>query len=124
MTLRRAPGVPTRAQAAGGDAESAATRFLEGRGLVIVARNYRTRFGEIDLIARDGATLVFVEVRMRSSERFGGAAASIGARKRSRIEAAARQFLAGLARQPPCRFDVIAFEGGTPTWLRGAFEAA
>ncbi len=124
MTLRRTRGVPTRAQAAGGEAESAAARFLEHRGLAIVARNYRTRFGEIDLIARDGPTLVFVEVRMRSSERYGGAAASIGFRKRARIEAAARQFLAGLTRQPPCRFDVITFDGDTPTWLRGAFEAA
>ncbi|MGZ5082557.1 MAG: YraN family protein, partial [Usitatibacter sp.] len=61
----------TPAQAAGGAAEESAARFLERNGLVIVARNYRTRQGEIDLVAREGATLVFVEVRMRSCERFG-----------------------------------------------------
>ena len=63
----------------GKDAEARAARYLEGRGLTIVERNYRSRYGEIDLIARDGATLVFVEVRARASNTFGGAAASITA---------------------------------------------
>jgi putative endonuclease len=113
----------TPAQAAGGAAEEAAARFLERNGLAIVARNYRTRHGEIDLVAREGATLVFVEVRMRSSERFGGGAESIGWRKRSRIEAAARHYLMRLRREPPCRFDVVTLDGGIPVWIRGAFEA-
>jgi putative endonuclease len=91
-------------------------------GLEIVARNYRTRFGEIDLIARDRETLVFVEVRLRTNSRFGGAAASIDAHKRARIVSAARQFLSRLGRNPPCRFDVVTVEGGSPTWMRGAFE--
>ncbi len=117
-------GRRTRAQRAGGAAEEAAARFLAHRGLEIVARNYRTRFGEIDLVARDGATLVFVEVRMRSSARYGGAAASIGLRKRARIEAAARQYLARLGREPACRFDVVTLDGAGPAWLRGAFETA
>ncbi|HEX7466326.1 MAG TPA: YraN family protein, partial [Usitatibacter sp.] len=107
MSSRVATGRVTAAQATGGAAEEAAARYLEERGLEIVARNYRTRLGEIDLVARDGATLVFVEVRMRSSERFGGAAESIGWRKRSRLEAAARQYLARLRREPACRFDVV-----------------
>ena len=64
------------------------------RGLAIVGRNFRTRAGEIDLIARDGATLVFVEVRMRRSQRFGGALESITAAKRARIVAAANGYLA------------------------------
>ncbi len=114
----------TSARRAGAEAEERAARFLERRGLEIVARNYRTRLGEIDLVARDGATLVFVEVRMRSCSRYGGAAASVGWRKRARIEAAARQFLSRLARVPPCRFDVVAVEGDAPEWLRGAFETA
>ena len=114
----------TPAQASGGEAEETAARFLARQGLDIVARNYRTRFGEIDLIARDGATLVFVEVRLRSSARFGGAAASVDFRKRSRIEAAARQFLARFTREPPCRFDVVTLDGGAPKWLRGAFEVS
>jgi putative endonuclease len=115
---------PTPAQAAGGAAEERAERLLAEHGLAIVTRNYRTRLGEIDLIARDGATLVFVEVRMRSDNRFGGAAASITARKRSRIVAAARQFLMGYTRAPACRFDVIALDGDQPEWIRGAFDAS
>jgi putative endonuclease len=123
MSSRAARGSVTAAQAAGGAAEEAAARFLERQGLAIVARNYRTRMGEIDLVARDGATLVFVEVRMRSSADYGGGAESIGWRKRSRIEAAARQYLANLRREPACRFDVVTLDGGTPVWLKGAFEA-
>jgi putative endonuclease len=114
---------PTAAQAAGGEAEETAARFLARQGLKIVQRNYRTRLGEIDLIARDGATLVFVEVRLRTSERYGGALGSIHARKRRRIEAAARHFLMRFEREPACRFDVVTLEGGEPMWLRGAFEA-
>lgn len=122
--IERARSTP--AQRCGDGAEEAAARLLERHGLQIVARNYRTRLGEIDLIARDGAMLVFVEVRMRSSARFGGALASIGPRKRARIAAAARHFLAHLGHEPPCRFDVVALEDGAgpPTWLRGAFETA
>ena len=121
----RASGRRTPAQAAGGAAEEAAARFLAGNGLTIVARNYRTRFGEIDLVARDGASLVFVEVRLRSSARFGGAAASVDWRKRRRLESAARHFLARLGREPACRFDVVTCEGaGVFEWLRGAFETA
>ena len=121
----KAKGRRTPAQAAGGDAEEAAARFLAGKGLEIVARNYRTRFGEIDLVARDGVSLVFVEVRLRSSMRFGGAAASVDWRKRQRLESAARHFLARLGREPACRFDVVTCEsGGVSEWLRGAFETA
>ena len=114
----------TAAQAAGSAAEEAAARFLARQGLEIVARNFRTRLGEIDLVARDGATLVFVEVRMRSSDRFGGGAESITPRKRARLVAAARQYLARLRREPPCRFDVVTLDGGDPAWLRAAFEVS
>jgi len=120
-------GRRTAAQAAGGAAEEAAASFLAHRGLELVARNYRTRMGEIDLVARDGATLVFVEVRMRAASggRFGGAASSVDFRKRSRIEAAARHFLARLAHEPPCRFDVVTLDGeGAIEWHRAAFETA
>ena len=114
---------PTPAQAAGGDAEDAAAAFLHDRGLAIVARNYRTRLGEIDLIAHDGDTLVFVEVRMRRDDAYGGALASITPRKRARIVAAARQYLMRLRRVPPCRFDVVALQEGAPEWIKGAFDA-
>ena len=115
---------PTPAQASGGEAEDAAAEFLVAHGLHIVRRNYRTRLGEIDLIARDGATLVFVEVRLRGESVYGGALASVTPRKQRRIVAAARQFLMGLAHTPPCRFDVIAMESATPQWIRGAFDAS
>lgn len=114
---------PTPAQSAGFGGEEDAAAFLARQGLAIVARNYRTRLGEIDLIARDGATLVFVEVRLRRSERFGGAVGSIDARKRRRIVAAARRYLMRLRRVPPCRFDVVTLDGDSATWLRGAFDA-
>lgn len=113
---------PTPAQAAGGDAEDSAAQFLARHGLVMVARNYRTRLGEIDLVARDREVLVFVEVRMRRGASFGGALESITARKRSRIAAAARQYLMRFRREPACRFDVVCLGGSEPVWIRGAFE--
>ncbi len=88
-------------------AEALAAEYLARQGLTIVARNFRTRFGEIDLIAKDGSTLVFVEVRMRSSRRFGGALESITAQKRARMIAAARGYLAMIGGEPACRFDAI-----------------
>ena len=112
----------TLAQTLGTGAEREAERFLERHGLAIVARNYRTRFGEIDLVARDGATLVFVEVRLRSSDRFGGGAESIGEHKRRRIVSAALHYLAGVRPEPRCRFDVVTLDRGEPEWLCGAFD--
>lgn len=91
----------------GDAAESLAAGFLASRGLVIVERKFRCRGGEIDLVARDGNTLVFVEVRLRTSDAFGGARASITAAKRARMKLAARHYLARLTREPPCRFDAV-----------------
>jgi putative endonuclease len=95
------------AAASGPRAEALAAQYLMRQGLTIVARNFRTRFGEIDLIAKDGSTLVFVEVRMRSSTSFGGALESITAQKRARMIAAARGYLAMIGGEPACRFDAI-----------------
>ena len=64
-------------------AEKAASDYLERAGLRIVARNWHCRYGELDIVARDGGTLVFVEVRQRRASGFGGAAASIDAAKRA-----------------------------------------
>ncbi len=104
-------------------AESLAASFLCEQGLVISERNYRCRFGEIDLIAREGVTLVFVEVRQRRSDSFGGAAESITAAKRSRLVAAARHYLARRRSVPPCRFDAVLIRGEPPRieWIRNAF---
>ena len=106
---------------AGARAETLAADYLVAQGLHVVARNFRTRRGEIDLVMRDRASLVFVEVRLRTRSAFGGAAASITAAKRARLVAAAHAYLATLEREPPCRFDAIlldALEPGRVTWER------
>jgi putative endonuclease len=120
----------SRAQAAaratrGAAAEAQAARLLQAAGFTIVARNYRCRAGELDIVARRGALLVIAEVRLRSSALFGGAAASVSAAKRRRIVRAARYLT---AQRPQLgalavRFDVIACEAGaeSPDWIEGAF---
>ncbi len=113
---------------AGDAAETAALQHLQGAGLRLLERNYRTPGrggGEIDLIMRDkDGTLVFVEVRSRRSLTHGGAAASISATKRQRIVFAARHYLMRLRTTPACRFDVVLLDGSAIDWLRGAFDAA
>ena len=99
-------------------AEQAAADYLATQGLSLVARNYRCRGGEIDLIMRDGASLVFVEVRERAGSRFGGAAASITAAKQGRILLAARHYLSRHNLDLPCRFDAVLIQGGQLQWLR------
>jgi putative endonuclease len=123
------PQAPT-TKAAGDAAEDQALAHLVRAGLTPVARNYRVargpraRGGEIDLILRErDGTLVFVEVRTRRDARFGGAAASVGAAKQRSLVFAAQHYLQRLASPPPCRFDVVAIDGGRIEWLRGAFDA-
>jgi putative endonuclease len=111
----------------GDAAEDAALDHLQNAGLALVARNYRTPGrggGEIDLIMRDprDGTLVFVEVRQRSTASHGGAGGSITGVKQRRIVFAARHYLNGLRTLPPCRFDVVLVEERI-TWLKGAFDA-
>ena len=103
--------------------EALAAAFLQGRGLTILERNYRCRLGEIDLVARDGATTVFVEVRRRASRAFGGAAESITPAKRAKLIRAARFYLSRLGDEPQCRFDALLIEGEPPRidWIRDAF---
>lgn len=104
-------------------AENRAEKLLAAAGLRILERNYRCRHGEIDLIAQDGTTLVFVEVRSRSRRDFGTAAESINPAKQRRIIAAAKHYLATLPRMPACRFDAVTLDqGGKPVWLKSAFE--
>jgi len=110
----------------GAQAERWAAQHLQQQGMKLVVQNYRGRFGEIDLVMQDGAALVFVEVRLRRSENFGGAAASIDARKQQRIIRTAQQYLSSLARTPPCRFDVVLMDdaqGHNVQWLKNAFDA-
>ncbi len=108
--------------------EDAAARLLEEKGMEIVARNHRCRFGEVDLVADDGEVLAFVEVRTRSSALFGGPAVSVDVRKQRRFVLAARDFLA--RRRGPeraIRFDVVAVvdgpDGPTLLHLPAAFDA-
>ena len=107
----------------GEPAEQLAAEFLEREGLKVLERNYRCRFGEIDIVAASGATLVFIEVRSRGSEAFGGAAASITAAKRRRLVAAARHYLARHRADRACRFDVVLVKGSERRveWLPDAF---
>ncbi|MBI4189345.1 MAG: YraN family protein [Betaproteobacteria bacterium] len=107
----------------GRHAEDRAAAFLQQQGLTLIERNYRCRFGEIDLIARDGNTLIFVEVRLRSRDCFGGAAASITAAKRGKLTRAARHYLADMARMPKCRFDALLVGGAghSVEWIKNAF---
>jgi putative endonuclease len=110
---------------AGMRAEELAAELFQRAGLRILARNWRCRHGEIDLIAEEGRTLVFAEVRYRASARFGGAAESITDAKRTRIVAAAGLYLAHRP-QANCRFDVLlldALRGGRIRWIRNAFSA-
>ena len=114
-------------QRAGSAAEDRAARCLAAAGLELLARNYRCRMGELDLVAARGDLLVVAEVRLRSSSRFGGAAASITWKKRQRIIRATRHLL---AREPALqrmrvRFDALVVEGAGADvqWIKGAFDA-
>lgn len=110
----------------GAQAEQWAAQHLQRHGMKLVAQNYRARYGEIDLVMQDGAVLVFIEVRLRRNADFGGAAASIDARKQQRIIRTAQLYLSTLARTPPCRFDVVLMDdalGHNAQWLKNAFDA-
>ena len=128
---KRIVGAPAEAVQGGpgAQAEELAARLLASHGLRLLARNVRCRGGEVDLIALEKETVVFVEVRLRRHRDFGGAAASIGRAKRQRVILAARHWLAGAGRSwaaRPCRFDVVLYSALAPEagqWLRGAFAA-
>ena len=114
----------------GDNAERIAENFLIRRGLALVARNYRCRYGEIDLIMRHAQTLVFVEVKLRKTKSgkvdFGGALASITPSKQVKLIATAQHYLAGMKQLPPCRFDAVLLNSlsvDDVEWLTNAFEA-
>jgi putative endonuclease len=120
MTMQR--------QALGRLGEDLAVAELERRGYAILTRRYRTRHGEIDIVARDGETIVFVEVKVKETAEFGTAAEAVTVRKQRRIVSMAVDYLARnrLAGRP-CRFDVVAIdgvgEGAQLTVYKGAFAA-
>lgn len=105
-----------------GDAgEEAAAEYLVAHGLRLLARNFRIKGGEIDLVCRDDATTVFVEVRRRASADFGGAAYSITPAKQQRLILAARHWLARHG-DCACRFDCVLIDGGKLAWIKDAFR--
>lgn len=106
-------------------AEDRALVYLQQRGLRLIERNFRCKGGEIDLILAEPASnlLVFVEVRQRSSQRYGGAAASVTRAKQAKLIIAAQVFLQRHADLPPCRFDVVAIDDDAIEWIKQAFEA-
>jgi putative endonuclease len=111
---------------AGAQAEQLAALYLQQQGLKLLQSNYRCRFGEIDLICQQKDVLVFVEVRLRSNSAFGGAAASIDARKQGKLLRSARHYLATLPHIPPCRFDAILMQSVDShgiEWVKNAFTA-
>ena len=105
-------------QAQGRDWEQVALLHLKRQGLQPVEENFRCKGGEIDLVMRDGDTLVFVEVRQRASNEHGGAAASITPAKIRRLVRAAQVYLLRFSVTPACRFDVVAIDGDQLEWLQ------
>ena len=105
--------------------EIQALQFLTQQGLTLVFQNYLCKLGEIDLIMLDGDTLVFIEVRFRKNNDFGGALASITPSKQNKIIKTARHYLSQLDDEPNCRFDAVAIDRTTnpPEWIKGAFQA-
>ncbi len=119
MFFRRAP-----ADSTGSLAEQRAATYLQQQGLVIRAKNYRCKAGEIDLIMQQGDTLVFIEVRLRSHRQFANAAESVTLSKQRKIIKTAQFYLQQhqLTDKINCRFDVIAFgDNSAPEWIKNAF---
>lgn len=126
---RRPTGRRTAKQLLGAAAEQIAAEYLRAQGLEILDRNFRRRLGELDIIARDGDVLVIAEVRTRSSDRFGGAAASVDPGKQTRLIRAAHQLLQQRRELSKLRvrFDVLVVaevgeESPKVEWLRHAFS--
>lgn len=124
--VKRGGGVLAHAQGTRG--EDTATQYMEGMGYAILARNFRTRFGEIDIVARDGETIVFVEVKRRETGDHGGAVEFVNPAKMRKVVSAARLFAAkNRLSDHLIRFDVIAIEGNYGherlRHHKGAFDA-
>lgn len=106
----------------GREAEERAAQFLKTSGYALLDRNFRWKGGEIDIIARKGGVVVFVEVRLRASANFGTAAETVGPAKREKIRRTALLYAQNKKLDCPLRFDVIAFDGETMEHTESAFE--
>lgn len=110
----------------GSEAESAACTWLQQQGLVIIERNFRCKLGEIDIVAKENQTLVFVEVRQRSGHHFGDGFTSVDYRKQQKLIRTAKRYLQErkIFDQSPCRFDIVSARSPTDLeWLKDAFQA-
>ena len=110
----------------GNRAEKMALRFLKRQGLNLIERNYHCRFGEIDIVMRDKEYLVFVEVRYRNSNEFGGAIASVDNKKQAKLRRSAEHYLIKYKKtDEPCRFDILCVNGDLDKasfhWIDNAF---
>nr|WP_315481632.1 YraN family protein [uncultured Undibacterium sp.] len=119
---RRLAAIRTSKQRIGDAAEQQALLHLQTQGLQLVQRSFLCKGGEIDLIMRDGRHLVFVEVRKRSSKKFGGALASVTSSKQKRLVHAAQVYLQNMKPVPACRFDLVAIEGEELIWLKNVIS--
>ena len=119
---QRASGQPTEQQRLGRLGEDRALSHLQQQGLALVERNFLCKVGEIDLIMRQRGGLVFVEVRRRAASGFGGAAASVTPAKRRRLVNAAQYYLLRYPSPPPCRFDLVAIDDETLSWIQNIIE--
>jgi len=110
----------------GQEAEDLALGYLQQQGLTLIERNYRSRYGEIDLIMRDQQHIVFVEVRFRSSQRYGGALSSVDIHKQRKLIKCAQQYIANTPSRLGFRFDVLAISPSSQQhdiqWLTNAFD--
>jgi len=119
LSRRNAPAHLKKGKAA----ENIASQYLQSHGLQLLTSNYRSRFGEIDLIMQDADVLVFIEVRYRKNMQYGGAASSITYQKQQRIRKTAMTYLQKHGTHCPARFDVVAVEGNMQVinWIKNAF---
>jgi len=108
----------------GDEAEAKSAAYLQTQGLQLLEKNFTTRAGEVDIIMKDKVadTLVFVEVRYRKNNQYGGAAASVTPKKQQRIIKAALAYQQQHAPQAAMRFDVVAIEGENTEWIKSAFD--
>jgi putative endonuclease len=130
MTLRHQMEVMPMIHSSGAYWEERARELIVSRGATVIARNYTSRFGEIDLIALDRERLAFIEVRYRRRSHFGSALASVSLTKQRKLLMTAQTFMASHEDycNRYCRFDIIVFDGPrdstTAQWLKGAFGSA
>ncbi len=106
----------------GAQYEDQALQFLLDQGLTLIARNYRCKCGELDLLMEEKGVLIIVEVRYRKNNRYGSALESVTTTKQSRIVAATKNYIVAHKIDQPIRFDVVAITGDThPDWVKNAF---